>query len=87
MADEEATANRFRHVDLVRDLASLPPFDLILICDVKDPQGTFEKLAGQFGVDAIRAPSLLKISSPLLNQRQTGRAADKAASGNPVETE
>ena len=87
VADEEATANRFRHVDLVRDLASLPPFDLILICDVKDPQGTFEKLAGQFGVDAIRAPSLLKISSPLLDQRQTSGAAGKVESGNPVETE
>ena len=37
VADERASAKRFRHVDLVRDLASLPPFDLILICDVKAP--------------------------------------------------
>jgi len=37
VADERASANRFRQVDLVRDLASLPPFDLILICDVKAP--------------------------------------------------
>ena len=72
VADERASANRFRHVDLVRDLASLPPFDLILICDVKAPQGSFEKLAGQYGADAIRAPSLLKISSPFLKDGPSG---------------
>jgi len=87
VADEGATANRFRHVNLVRNLASLPRFDLILICDVKDPQGSFEKLAGQFGAEAIRAPALLKISSPLLDQRRTGGAAGKVESGNRVETE
>ena len=63
VADEGATANRYRHVDLVRDPGSLPPHDLILICDLNDPQGTFEKLAGKFGVEAIRAPALLKISA------------------------
>ncbi|MBT3534205.1 MAG: winged helix-turn-helix transcriptional regulator [Rhodospirillaceae bacterium] len=72
VADEGAGANRFRHVDLVRDPGSLPAFDLILICDVKHPQGSFEKLAGQYGADAIRAPSLLKISSPLLALRPSG---------------
>ena len=72
VADERASANRFRHVDLVRDLASLPPFDLILICDVKAPQGSFEKLAGQYGADAIRAPSLLKISSPVRKDGSSG---------------
>ncbi|MDE0943825.1 MAG: winged helix-turn-helix transcriptional regulator [Alphaproteobacteria bacterium] len=68
VADEKATANRFRHVDLVRDLDSLPEFDMVLICDMKDPQGSFEKLAGQYGADGIRAPALLKISSPQLKQ-------------------
>ncbi|MDA1099108.1 MAG: winged helix-turn-helix transcriptional regulator [Proteobacteria bacterium] len=75
IADEGAGANRFRHVDLVRDLGSLPQFDVILICDLKNPQGSFEKLAGQFGVDRIRAPSLLKISSPLLARQPSGAAA------------
>jgi hypothetical protein len=64
VADEGATANRYRHVDLVRDPASLPAHDIILVCDLNDPQGTFEKLAGQFGVEALRAPALLKISLP-----------------------
>tara|TARA_B100001971_G_C18185684_1_gene535457 strand:- start:123 stop:827 length:705 start_codon:yes stop_codon:yes gene_type:complete len=76
VADEGATANRFRHVDLVRDPTSLPAFDLILICDAKDPQGSFEKLAGQFGPDAIRAPGLLKISWPLLRDGPTGEVVD-----------
>ena len=74
VADESATANRFRHVDLVRDLDSLPAFDLIIICDMNNPQGSFEKLSGQHGADAIRAPSLLKISSPLLRDRPVGDA-------------
>ncbi len=64
VADEGATANRYRHVDLVRDPASLPDHDLLLVCDLNDPQGTFEKLAGKFGAEAIRAPALLKISIP-----------------------
>ena len=64
VADESATANRYRHVDLVRDPASLPAHDIILVCDLNDPQGTFEKLAGRFGVEVIRAPALLKISLP-----------------------
>lgn len=78
VADERAGANRFRHVALVRDLGSLPPFDLILICDVKDPQGSYEKLAGQFGADRIRAPSLLKISSPLPAQPPNSEAETPA---------
>jgi DNA-binding MarR family transcriptional regulator len=64
VADAGATANRFRHVGLVRDPGSLPAHDLILLCDLADPQGSFEKLSGQFGVEAIRAPALLKISVP-----------------------
>ncbi|MFP6774080.1 MAG: winged helix-turn-helix transcriptional regulator [Alphaproteobacteria bacterium] len=64
VADAGATANRFRHVGLVRDPGSLPAHDLILLCDLADPQGTFDKLSGQFGVEAIRAPALLKISVP-----------------------
>ena len=62
VADEGATANRFRHVTLVRDPASLPAHDLILVCDLSNPQDTFEKLSGQFGAESIRAPALLKIS-------------------------
>jgi predicted transcriptional regulator len=64
VADEGATANHYRHVVLVRDPASLPPHDLLLVCDLNDPQGTFEKLSGQFGAEAVRAPALLKISMP-----------------------
>jgi DNA-binding MarR family transcriptional regulator len=78
IADERAGANRFRHVALVRDLGSLPAFDLILICDLKTPQGSYEKLAGQFGADRLRAPSLLKISSPLPAPRPSGVAAGAA---------
>ena len=76
VADQEAKANRFRHVNLVRDLASLPKFDLILICDVRNPQGRFEELASQYGAEAIRAPSLLKISSPLLHDGRSGETKD-----------
>ena len=64
IADENATANRFRHVNLVRDPTSLPDHDIIIVCDLTKPQETFEKLTEKFGVDSIRAPALLKILMP-----------------------
>ena len=64
VADETATANRFRHVNLVRDLASLPAHDIIIVCDLSKPQETFEKLSDRFDAKAIRVPELLKISVP-----------------------
>ena len=64
IADENATANRFRHVNLVRDPTSLPDHDIIIVCDLTKPQETFEKLTEKFGVDSVRAPALFKILMP-----------------------
>ena len=65
VADENATANRFRHINLVRNPASLPDHDIIIVCDLNKPQETFEKLAEKFGADSIWAPPLLNI--PMLD--------------------
>lgn len=83
VADKGAGANRFRHVALVRELGSLPAFDLILICDLNDPQGRFEELAGQYGAARVRAPALLKISSPLLRHPAVGEAGHAAGPETP----
>jgi len=64
VADETATANRFRHVNLVRDPASLPAHDIIIVCDLNKPQETFEILSEKFDAKSIRVPELLKISVP-----------------------
>lgn len=61
VADEDATANRFRHVNLVRDAASLPTHDIIIICDLRKPQETFQKLRQKSSADSIIAPALLNI--------------------------
>ena len=61
VADENATANRFRHVTLVRDIASLPDHDIVIVCDLSKPKETFQKLTERYNADYIRAPALLKI--------------------------
>jgi len=65
IADENARANHFRHVTLVRDPASLPDHDIIIVCDMTKPQETFEKLTQKFGSHSITAPALLKILMPI----------------------
>lgn len=60
--DEEATANRFRHVALVRELDSLPAFDVLLVTDLRRPQRTHDALAAKLGEARVLAPRLLKIS-------------------------
>ena len=60
--DEAATANRFRHVALVREPGSLPPFDAVLVTDLRRPQEVFEALSAQLGPDRVLAPRLLKVT-------------------------
>jgi hypothetical protein len=60
--DGAATANRFRHVALVREAGSLPEFDAILVTDLAQPQETFEALAAQLGPERVLTPRLLKVA-------------------------
>lgn len=60
--DEGATANRFRHVALVREPDSLPPFDAVLVTDLRRPQETFEALAARLGAERVLTPGLLKVT-------------------------
>jgi len=61
VCDAEATANRFRHAALARDLASLPPADAVLLTDMRSPQATYEALAARVGPGRVLAPPLLKV--------------------------
>lgn len=61
VVDVGATANRFRHVALVREPDSLPPFDAILVTDLRRPQETFEALAARLGPERVLTPRLLKV--------------------------
>ena len=60
--DGEATANRFRHVALVREPGSLPDFDAVLVTDLRRPQETFEALAALLGPERVLTPRLLKVA-------------------------
>jgi len=62
VVDEGATANRFRHVALVREVDSLPAFEFILVTDLKRPQRTFDALAARLGGGRVAAPRLLKVT-------------------------
>lgn len=59
--DEGATANRFRHVALVREVDSLPAFERILVTDLKRPQRTYDGLVARLGGGRVAAPRLLKL--------------------------
>jgi len=61
VTDPEARANRFRHVPLARDLRSLEPVDAVLVCDLVDPQGTYDVLARQREPSRLLTPRMLKI--------------------------
>lgn len=61
VVDENATANRFRHAALVREPGSLPPFDAILLTDLREPQRSFEALAARLGPERVLTPRLLKV--------------------------
>lgn len=69
VVDEEATANRFRHVALVRELESLPAFDAVLVTDLKRPQQTHDALMRKLGEARVLAPRLLKITRPAPDRR------------------
>jgi hypothetical protein len=60
--EEGATANRFRHVALVREPGSLPQFDAVVVTDLARPQETFEALAARFGAERVLTPRLLKVA-------------------------
>ena len=62
IVDETATANRFRHVPLVRDLESLPGIDAVLLTDLKTPQESYERLAARLGAERVLTPALLKVN-------------------------
>jgi DNA-binding MarR family transcriptional regulator len=61
--DPSTAANRFRHVPLVDELASLPAIDAVLVCDLVDPQGVYDNLAGTLTADRLLAPQMLKITT------------------------
>ncbi len=75
VVDPAARANRFRHVPLARDLASLGPVDAVLVCDLSDPQGTYDDLARQRDPARVMAPNLLKV---VPDAQQVAAGSDRA---------
>ena len=62
VVDPTLRANRFRHVPLVSELASLGELHAVLLTDLKSPQATYQRLASELEAERILTPALLKVS-------------------------
>lgn len=60
--DPDWAEARFAGLDVATRLDGLPAFDAIMITDFRNPQATFDALAGQLSADRVVAPKLLRIS-------------------------
>lgn len=68
--DAETNRERLAGVPVVRELAALGDVDLVVVTDMKDPQGVYERMAAALGDDRVCFPSLLRLST-----RRPSRAA------------
>ncbi|NIA69032.1 winged helix-turn-helix transcriptional regulator [Pelagibius litoralis] len=60
--DESTNRQRLAGTPVVRSLTKLSPGEILVITDMKDPQGAYERMIGQFGVEKVFFPSLLRLS-------------------------
>ena len=61
VVDPSAQANRFRHLPLVSELGSLDAVDGIVVCDLENPQATYDSLVRDLDDGRVLAPQMLKI--------------------------
>lgn len=60
--DEETNRQRLAGAPVVRDLAHLGDVDALVITDMKDPQGAYDRTVADFGPEIVVYPSLLRLS-------------------------
>lgn len=60
--DEETNRQRLAGAPVVHDLADLGDVDVLVITDMKDPQGAYDRTVAVFGPEKVVYPSLLRLS-------------------------
>lgn len=66
--DPASSANRFRHVPLVDELASLDPVDGVMVCELGDPQTVYETMRQTLADGQLLAPPMLKVTKTAHNE-------------------
>lgn len=61
--DQETNRQQVAGLRVLRDPAELAGVDAVVITDMKDPQGTYERMAAALGDDRVFFPSLLRLSA------------------------
>lgn len=61
--DAETDRQRLAGVNVVRDPAGIAAAEAVMITDVKDPQGAYDRMVGLLGTDKVLFPSLLRLST------------------------
>lgn len=69
--DQETNRRQVAGRPVVRDPALLQTAEAVVITDMKDPQGAYDRMVASLGEDKVCFPSILRLS--------TGRRADMAA--------
>ena len=61
----------FAGLPVVKDPSRLEKVDAVIICDINDPQGIFEKACAQFPPDRVLAPKFLGLARDSSGKRAT----------------
>jgi len=61
--DQETNRQQVAGLRVVRDPAALAGVDAVVITDMRDPQGAYERMAAALGDDKVLFPSLLRLST------------------------
>lgn len=61
--DQETNRQQVAGLRIIRDPAELARVDAVVITDMKDPQGAYDRMAAALGGDRVVFPSLLRLST------------------------
>ena len=68
--DEETEKRAFADIPVVPDLSRLERTNVVIVTEMEDPQGAFERLCGVMPADRVLTPSLLNVTREM-RERQT----------------
>lgn len=62
IVDRGHAGETFAGFRVAREIAELGAIDCVIVTDLAEPQGTFDRLAAELGTDRVLAPRLLNVS-------------------------
>ncbi len=72
--DETTNRQRLAGIPVVRNLQDLTNVDAVVITDIRDPQGVYDRMVESFGPEKVVFPSLLRLSQrPRMQLDRTGQ--------------